>query len=117
MTPPEEPIQREQMDMDVLLVGAGPANLALAIHLKQLAAAHNEKNPDAKLEPEIYIIEKAAEIGHHQMSGAVMDPRGITKLFPDWRERGAPIEAQCGENSSDGFYMLKENDEKPKKLP
>jgi len=113
-----ETIEREAMEMDVLLVGGGPANLACAIHLKQLVAAHNEANPEDQLEPEIYLIEKGAEIGHHQMSGAVMDPRGIQKLFPDWRKRGAPIEAQCDPHENeDGFFKLKEGKQSLKRVP
>ncbi|MCA8914250.1 MAG: electron transfer flavoprotein-ubiquinone oxidoreductase [Planctomycetes bacterium] len=85
-------IEREVMEQDVLLVGAGPANLACAIKLKQLCAKHNETSEN-KLEPEISIIEKAPEIGHHQLSGAVMDPKGISELFPNWQEEGFPIES------------------------
>ncbi|MCK6439756.1 MAG: electron transfer flavoprotein-ubiquinone oxidoreductase [Planctomycetes bacterium] len=110
---PESP-ERETMEMDVLLVGAGPANLACAIRLKQLVEEHNKHHPDEQLAPEIYLIEKAAEIGHHQMSGAVLDPRAIKRLIPDWLDKGAPVEAQCGEANQDGFFMLKEGVEKLK---
>ncbi|MBE7490806.1 MAG: electron transfer flavoprotein-ubiquinone oxidoreductase [Planctomycetes bacterium] len=87
-----ESVPRETMEQDVLLVGAGAANLSLAIHLMQLVKKHNETaaNP---LAPQVSIIEKGAEIGHHQLSGAVMDPRGIAELMPDWKEQGFPIEA------------------------
>jgi electron-transferring-flavoprotein dehydrogenase len=71
---------REIIDTDVVIVGAGPAGLAAAIRLKQ-------KRPDTS----ITVVEKAAEIGAHILSGAVMDPVGLTELFPDWRERGAPV--------------------------
>ncbi len=78
-------VEREELPVDVLLVGAGPASLSCAIHLQRLLAA---KGIDDK---EILVIDKAEEIGHHTLSGAVMDPRGISELYPDWRERGFPI--------------------------
>ncbi|MEQ1770850.1 MAG: electron transfer flavoprotein-ubiquinone oxidoreductase [Devosia sp.] len=71
---------REIIETDVVIVGAGPAGLAAAIRLKQ-------KSPDTA----ITVVEKAAEIGGHILSGAVMDPSGLTELLPDWRERGAPV--------------------------
>lgn len=81
-------VEREELPVDVLVVGAGPAGLACAIDLqRRLAAASGEDKT-------ILVIDKAAEIGHHTLSGAVMDPRGIAELFPDWRERGFPIEAE-----------------------
>ena len=69
--------QRDQLEVDVLFVGAGPASLAGAIRLGQLAKA-------AGRDLEILVIEKAAEIGNHGISGAVMDPRAINELLPDW---------------------------------
>lgn len=80
-------VPREELEVDVLLVGAGPANLACAIHLQRLLAAKGIADKT------ILVIEKAEEVGHHTLSGAVMNPRGIAELFPDWRERGFPIEA------------------------
>ena len=80
-------VQREQLDVDVLLVGAGPANLACAIELARLCAARGLEGKT------ILVLEKAAEVGDHTLSGAVMNPRGISELFPDWRERGFPIES------------------------
>jgi electron-transferring-flavoprotein dehydrogenase len=77
--------QRDQLEVDVLFVGAGPASLAGAIRLGQLAKA-------AGRELEILVIEKAGEIGNHGISGAVMDPRAITELLPDWLAT-APIES------------------------
>ncbi len=73
--------------MDVLLVGAGAAALSCAIHLKRLL---NEKG---KGDTSILVLEKAEEVGYHILSGAVMDPKGMAELFPDWRERGCPVEA------------------------
>jgi len=100
---PEDAIQRDELEFDVLFVGAGPSGLAGAIHLADLVAAHNAGDPAAKLSPEIAVIEKSAEPGAHMLSGAVMDPRGIAALMPDWRERGFPVEADVSE---DAFYYL-----------
>jgi electron-transferring-flavoprotein dehydrogenase len=71
---------REAMDYDVVVVGAGPAGLATAIRLKQLNA-----------ELSVVVLEKGSEPGAHILSGAVMDPRALAELFPDWKERGAPL--------------------------
>ena len=71
---------REAMDYDVVIVGAGPGGLATAIRLKQLDAALS-----------VVVLEKGSEPGAHILSGAVMDPRALTELFPDWKERGAPL--------------------------
>jgi electron-transferring-flavoprotein dehydrogenase len=76
---------RDQLEVDVLFVGAGPASLAGAIRLGQLAKASDR-------DLEVYVIEKAAEIGNHGISGAVMDPRALDELLPDWRE-SAPVES------------------------
>jgi electron-transferring-flavoprotein dehydrogenase len=72
--------EREQMEFDVVIVGAGPAGLAAAIRLKQLA-------PDTT----VCVLEKAAELGAHILSGAVMEPRALNELLPDWKDRGAPL--------------------------
>jgi electron-transferring-flavoprotein dehydrogenase len=75
---------RETMDYDVVVVGAGPAGLAAAIRLKQLAA-------DAGREVAVCVVEKGSEVGAHILSGAVFEPRALDELLPDWRERGAPL--------------------------
>jgi electron-transferring-flavoprotein dehydrogenase len=85
-------VEREELPVDVVLVGAGPASLACAIHLRRLLA---ERGLEEKT---VLVIDKAEEIGHHTLSGSVMDPRGMAGLFPDWRERGCPIEAEVGED-------------------
>jgi electron-transferring-flavoprotein dehydrogenase len=91
-------MQRESMEFDVLVVGGGPAGLASAIRIKQLA---NE----AGKEISVCLIEKGAEIGAHILSGAVMDPRAIAELFPNWKEEGAPLNAAVTE---DRFLVLSE---------
>jgi electron-transferring-flavoprotein dehydrogenase len=100
-------IERETLDVDVVIVGAGPAGLAAAYRLAELIKAHNESNAEKKLENiSIALLEKGKEIGSHGISGAVMDPRGIAELMPDWLERGCPIEAPVG---SDAFWYLTES--------
>jgi len=87
---------REAMDFDVVVVGAGPAGLAAAIRLKQKAA-------ESGSELSVVVVEKGSEVGAHILSGAVIDPIGLNKLIPDWKERGAPIDTQVTE---DVFLVL-----------
>lgn len=84
-------MERESMDFDVVVVGAGPAGLAAAIRLKQLAA-------EADAEIGVCVIEKGSEVGAHILSGAVIEPRALDELIPDWRERGAPLETPASED-------------------
>ncbi len=100
-------IERETLDVDVVVVGAGPAGLATAYQLAKLVEAHNASNPDKRIEPlSIAVLEKGKEIGAHGISGGVMDPRGISELMPDWLERGFPVEGKVGD---DAFWYLFEN--------
>src|SRR6185503_11285053 len=101
-------VQRETLDVDVVIVGAGPAGLATAYQLAQLIKANNESpNAEKKFEGlSIAVLEKGKEIGSHGISGAVMDPRGIAELMPDWLERGCPVESPV---TSDAFWYLFEN--------
>jgi electron-transferring-flavoprotein dehydrogenase len=88
---------REAMDYDVVIVGAGPAGLAAAIRLKQLAASAGQ-------EVSVVVVEKGSEVGAHILSGAVIDPSGLDSLLPDWRED--PERPLKTEVSADRFYWL-----------
>src|SRR6266853_2326108 len=88
---PELPA-REAVQFDVVVVGAGPAGLAAAIRLKQVA-------PEAA----VVVVEKGSEVGAHILSGAVIDPIGLDRLLPDWRSQDSPVKTKV---SDDRFYWL-----------
>ncbi len=100
-----EGVERPQMPADVVIVGGGPSGMACALRLAQLIDEHNAKNPATQLSKEnIYVLEKAREVGQHCLSGALLDPRSMRELLPGF-EKEAPLDAEV---SKEGVYFLTE---------
>ena len=102
-----EHIEREAMEFDVVIVGAGPAGLSAAIKIRQLAIENNL--PDLS----VCVVEKGSEVGAHILSGAVLEPRAMNELFPNWKEEGAPLNVPV--TGDETYFLL--SDEKAQKMP
>ena len=99
-------IEREQLEADVLIIGAGPGGLACALHLANLIEQHTQAKKSPALSTEnVYVLEKARELGAHSLSGAIMDPRGLRELVPDF-EKTAPLDTPV---TGDAVYFLTES--------
>src|SRR5205085_7327170 len=93
-------VQREQLEADVLIVGAGPAGLSCALHLANLIKTHNVSGAKPELSAEnIYVLEKGREIGAHQLSGAIMNPKALAELVPDFR-KSAPLDTAVTDSAA-----------------
>src|SRR5579864_7388800 len=100
------PVERETLEADVLIVGAGPAGLACALHLSRLIEQHNSAGRAPQLSSDnVYVLEKARELGAHQLSGAILDPCALRELVPDF-EKSAPLDTPV---TSDAVYYLSQN--------
>jgi len=109
---PIEDIERPQMEADVVIIGGGPAGMACALRLSQLIDEHNANHPDSQLSKDnIYVLEKAREVGQHCLSGALLDPRSMRELLPGF-ESEAPIDAEVTKES---VYFLSKD--KARKFP
>ncbi len=110
--PADDP-QREQLEADVVIVGAGPAGLACALRLAELIQRHKAAGGSPELSEEnIYVLEKADELGMHSLSGAVLDPKGLRELVPDFEKEGAPLDSPVHQ---DAAYFL--TDRRALRLP
>src|ERR1700758_3871594 len=93
-------VQREQLEADVLIVGAGPAGLSCALHLANLIKKHTEAGAKPELSAEnIYVLEKGREIGAHQLSGAIMNPKGLAELVPEFAKT-APLDTPVTDSAA-----------------
>src|SRR5260370_3616621 len=97
-------VQREQLEADVLIVGAGPAGLACALHMANISKKHNEAGGSGKSGPQlsaenIYVLEKGREVGAHQLSGAIMNPKALAELVLDF-EKSAPLDTPVTDDAA-----------------